>query len=166
MVSNPLVEQEQRELGSLSSPYILEEVVGPRPTPPYLHLAVHLNSAAFNNNTRQDGGSRNPQVYNIYVPAFAQTCRNPWSLGCRIPGRFNIFLVKWLNRLQIYMICLQTWQTLSVNVASSWNSRLQNCGGFCKPALASVKCLSAYPLQREGLRKLPLILPLIIRRFL
>ena len=63
-------------------------------------------------------------LFNVYckqytLETFTQACRNPGILDCIIPARLHFFIILVIlkNCLQMYIICLQIWLKLSVNVA-------------------------------------------------
>ena len=51
-----------------------------------------------------------------------------WTIKFQLDYIFVYICGNMVNCLQMYIICPQIWPILSVNVASSWNSRLQHFG--------------------------------------
>ena len=63
VIRNPLVNNEQREIGSLSSPNILEQIIGPCSHPPYINIIIETNPAAFQKSSKRIEGTAITLVY-------------------------------------------------------------------------------------------------------
>lgn len=63
VIRNPLVNNEQREIGSLSSPNILEQIIGPCSHPPYINIIIETNPAAFQKSAKRIEGTAITLVY-------------------------------------------------------------------------------------------------------
>ena len=63
VIRNPLVHKEQREIGSLSSPNILEQIIGPCSHPPCINIIIETNPAAFQKSAKRIEGTAITLVY-------------------------------------------------------------------------------------------------------